>query len=163
MSMKYCNNNGKQPKGFTVIEIIAVLIIIAVVVVIVVSRITSFKPYNIAAEVDILKANVRYAQFRALSDADTASGSINSTWGVSFSVNSYQLQHNYNSGAANTYNFPGESSPTHTLPSGLTIISGSNITFDAWGSPGATNIAITVTDGKSPKTITVTQNTGFIP
>ncbi|MGV8059386.1 MAG: prepilin-type N-terminal cleavage/methylation domain-containing protein [Smithellaceae bacterium] len=165
MNIEYHKTSKKQD-GFTVIEIIAVILVIAIVGVIAVSRMTSPKYYNVAAEVEILKANLRFAQYRALSDADTNYGVNNVTWGISLSGNSYTLQHN---GVIATTYFPGENSATHNLPSGISITQGAGtiITYNIWGSPSAvpvtTNIAITLTDGSSPKTITVTQNTGFIP
>ncbi len=166
MNIENCINSRKHRGGFTAIEIVAVILIIAIVGVIAVSRITSTKIYNVAAEVEILKANLRYAQFRALSDADTNYGVNNVTWGISLSANSYTLQRN---GAAATTYFPGDNSPTHNLPSGISITQGAGTTiiYSVWGIPSATpvtsNIAITVTDWSSPQTITVTQNTGFIP
>jgi len=158
--MNFRKNNEKLPGGFTAIEIIAVIVIMAVVGVVAVSRMTSTKVYNVAAEVEILKANLRYAQFRALSDADITYGVNDVTWGIKINgSSSYTLQRN---GADASTNFPGENSPTHTMASGIEI-SGSNVTFDIWGSPGGSDIQFTITDKASPKTITVTKNTGFIP
>ena len=160
MNRVFRKNNKKYLSGFTAIEIIAVILIIAIVGVLAISRMTSTKTYNVAAEVEILKANLRYAQFRALSDADTAYGVNNVTWGIKiYGTSSYTLQRN---GTDATTHFPGENAPTHTMPNGISI-SGSNVTFDVWGSPVEENISITITDGISSKTITVTKNTGFIP
>jgi len=162
---------GNDTAGFTIIEMIAVLIILAVVAVVAVTRYTSTTQYNVTTETEILKTNLRYAQFRAISDADTTYGSKNSTWGVSLYSGSYELQHKYNGVTANTYNFPEENSPTHVLPSGISITSGagSNITYSVWGIPidtsGANltaNVAITLSDGSSSQTVTVVQRTGFI-
>lgn len=156
--------NKKNPNGFTVIEIIAVLIIMAVIVVVTVTRYTSQTYYDVTAETAILKANLRYAQFRAISDADITYGGRNSTWGVALSGSSYTLQHNGNTA---TINFPEESSPTHTLPSGISVTS-STLTYDISGMPVDSslapvgNISITITDGTSSQTITVLQKTGFI-
>lgn len=164
--MAYCKNTKKQQKGFTAIEIIAVILIIAIVGVVAISRMTSTKTYNVAAEVEILKANLRYAQFRALSDADTAYGANNVTWGIKINGNSsYTLQRN---GADATTYFPSDNSPTHTMPSGINI-SGSDVTFDVWGIPVLNgepldeDSTITITEGATSQTITVTKNTGFIP
>jgi len=158
--MAYRKNIKTQPKGFTAIEIIAVIFIISIVGVLAISRMTSTKTYNVAAEVEVLKANLRYAQFRALSDADTAYGVNNVTWGIKIYGNSsYTLQRN---GFDATTHLPGENSPTHTMPSGISI-SGSDVTFDVWGSPVEENISITITDGATSQIITVTKNTGFIP
>ena len=37
------------------------------------------------------------------------------------------------------------------------------ITFDDWGSPGASNISITLTQSPQSSTVSITRNTGFIP
>ncbi len=158
----------KKRDGFTALEVIAVIFIIAVVGVVAASRIASKTYYDIAAETEILKANVRYAQFRALSDADTNYGVNNATWGVAISANSYTLQKN---DATATTNFPGENSPTHSLPSGVMVTTGSaTLRYNVWGVPvdsgGAPltgNVTIGISDGTSPRTLTVTPNTGFIP
>jgi MSHA pilin protein MshC len=170
MNGEYCKNYRKQT-GFTVIEIIAVLLLISIIAVVTISRFTSTAYYKAASEAEIIKANIRYAQFRAMSDADTTYGVNNATWGISLSGNSYTLQHN---GAPATTNFPGESSPTHNFPGGVSITAGAGttITYNVWGIPvdpsgtpitNNVTIIISETNGTSPQTITVTQNTGFIP
>jgi len=168
--MAYRKNIKKQPKGFTAIEIIAVILIIAVVGVVAVSRMISTKTYNVAAEMEILKANLRYAQYRALSDADKRYGEKATTWGVVLSANSYTLQKTEEGAITNPGLF-GESSSTHNLPSGITITTsaGTTITYDVWGIPSTSgtpitaDLTITITDGISLKTITIAKNTGFIP
>jgi len=167
--MAYRKNIKTQPKGFTAIEIIAVIFIISIVGVLAISRMTSTKTYNVAAEVEILKANLRYAQFRALSDADKRYGENATTWGIVLSANSYTLQKTEGPNTTNP-SFFGESSSTHNLASGISITTGTGIiTYDGWGIPAlngapiAGDLTITITDGVSPKTITVTKNTGFIP
>jgi type II secretory pathway pseudopilin PulG len=168
--MEYCKNFKNHPWGFTIIEFIAILLIIAIVAVITISRFTSTTPYKVASEVEILKANLRYAQFRALSDADIRYGLNEVTWGISLSTNSYTLQKDRTNGANKAIYFPSENSSTHNFPSGINIATGAGttITYNAWGIPvNASNTSvtgnITITDGASLKTITVTANTGFIP
>jgi len=157
MKKKYDN----RAAGFTSFEIIAAILVIAIIGAIAIARFTAPSDYTVAAEVEIMKSNIRYAQFRALSDADTSLGVNDATWGIAFSANSYTLQQN---GSTATINFPGDDSATHNLPAGITVsASASPLTFDVWGSPGASNITVTVTDGVSPQTVVVTQNTGFIP
>jgi prepilin-type N-terminal cleavage/methylation domain-containing protein len=169
MNIESCRNSRKHQSGFTAIEVVAVILIIAIVGVIAVSRFTAATSYSVATEAETMKANLRYAQFRALSDADTTYTVNNATWGISFSGNSYTLQKNRINA---TTIFPGENSPTHNLPGGISITAGggTTVTYDVWGRPIDTsgnpltsNIMITISDGFSPQTITVTQNTGFIP
>jgi prepilin-type N-terminal cleavage/methylation domain-containing protein len=139
----------ESQKGFTILEVIAVIIIIAVLLAVTVSRVISPQSISALTEADILKMHLRYAQLRALSD--------DVSWGISLNGSSYTLLRNGNTAP---YNLPNESSPTHALPGGITV-SGSTVTFDQWGSPGAANIQIVVSGGGG--TINITKNTGFIP
>jgi len=169
MNIKYYKTIRKHPGGFSAIEIIAVIFIVAVIGVIAVSRFTSTTPYRVASETEILKAHLHYAQFRALSAADTTYGVNNTTWGISLSANSYTLQKDRVNA---TTNLPGENSPTHNFPDGVSITTGAGtaITYNVWGTPVDAagipltgNATINISDGTSSRTITVTQNTGFIP
>lgn len=149
-------------RGFTLIEVIAVLIIIGVIAAVSLSRVASTKYHEVVSEAALLKTNLRYAQLRALSDASTALGGNANTWGLSLSAGSYTLQRN---GAQAPSNLPGENSPTRTFPGGVSLTSGAGttVTYDVWGSPGTSTIALTLSDGTSPHAITITRNTGFIP
>ncbi len=143
---------GDNRSGFSIIEIIAVLIIIGILSAVALSRIPSTQSYEAASEVDILKMNLRYAKLRALSD--------DKPWGISFESGGgggkYTLLRD---GNIAPYDLPNENSPTHPFPSGMDV-SGAAVTFDEWGSPGASNVEITVTPGGP---IIITKNTGFIP
>lgn len=163
--MKNISNIGTGPQqrnGFTIIEIIAVLLLIGIITVISASWLTSSSVYSVVSEAEALKANLRYAQLRAMGDADTNIGANGVTWGIAFAAGSYTLQKNGNTASTN---LPNESSPVHNLPSGIAITTGAgtSVTYDTWGSPGAANIAVVVSDGASPRTIAITRNTGFIP
>jgi prepilin-type N-terminal cleavage/methylation domain-containing protein len=138
-------------RGFTLIETIAVLVIAAVVSAIALNHLNT-NDAALVGEVDVLKGHLRYAQIMAMkSDVP---------WGVLFSANSYTLLKNVVSSSSS---FPNENSSVRTLPSGVTVNSSSNpIEFDQWGSPGTSNITVTVTAGSSASFI-VARNTGFIP
>lgn len=137
--------------GFTVLEIIAVLVVLGIMAVLTVTRIASTASYTIASEVDTIKIYLRYAQYRALSD--------NANWGMTFTGNSCTMQRN---GMTAPFNLPNESSAIHTFASGITV-SGTNVTFDEWGSPGIADTTIMLASGNETKTITISKNTGFIP
>ena len=135
------------------IEVIAVLVLFVVVAAVVVSSVPSTDSYKITSEEATMKGHLRYAQFRAMSDKVS--------WGISFTPNSYTLQKN---GAPASSNFPNENSATHNLQAGVAITTGAGatITFDEWGSPGLSDILITLSVATDSRTVTVTRNTGFI-
>jgi len=148
----------KKNCGFTILEVIAVLIILGIITAFVVSRGTNIRA-ELSSETGIIKAHLRYAQFMALAN-DIYS------WRITLSSGSYTLSkiNKSDSTETNPINLPNEDSPTHTLPSGISITSGLGpVTFDEWGSPGTTNQSIILSDGGgNSETITVTKNTGFI-
>jgi len=131
------------------LEIIVVLMTIGLLSAVAISKIDSPQSYSALAEADILKMHLRYAQIRALGD--------NTSWGLSFSGNTYTLQQG---GSPSPYNLPNEDGPTHRAQRDEITFSGGPVTFDEWGSPGTQDIQITISGGG---TVTVTKNTGFIP
>lgn len=137
---------GKNSRGFTMIEIIAVLVILGIISAVAVTRIVSILDYKVTMEKDILKTHLRYVQLRALGD--------DKPWGMSFAGSAYTALRD---GNVATYNLPNENSPTHNLPDGITV-TGSTVTFDEWGSPGSSPIEINIGGEK----IIITKNTGFI-
>lgn len=155
-------NCREKQNGFTVIEIIAVLVMIGIIAAVAVSRVASTEEYSIAAEVDKLKMNIRYAQIRALSD--------DHKWGIEFPSNqNYKLFRKDDDGITNTYpyNLPGDDSSQHTLPGNLSV-TGATVIFDEWGRPVDTsgnpvteNIPINISNAAKPQII-ITKNTGFI-
>lgn len=154
-------NNTKLQRGFTLIEVIAVLVIIGVVAAVVISRMMSPSSFGVVSEADILKGHLRYAQYRAMSYTER--------WGISFPTNN---SYNLLSPTATTSKLPNEDSTTHTLPSGITVSSGAEsggtVYFNEWGNPvnglGALlpDTTITLTYGSTTRTFKITQNTGFI-
>ena len=133
--------------GFTLLEIIAVLVLVGILSAVAVSRFTDADAEDVAAA-NTLKLHLRYAQLRAMGDTVP--------WGISFTGNSYELQKN---GSTAPVNLPGENGTTITL-SGLTMSPTTTVTFSAArGQPTPNGHSISI----GTQTITITQETGFIP
>ena len=128
---------------------LAVIVVIGILAAIAASRINSTDTYAISSELDKVQSHLRYAQGRAIRS--------NSSWGIRFdSSHTYWL---FQTNAANKKGIAGEDQNDITL-SRLAITSApQTITFDGFGSPGATDITVATSGGN----ITVAANTGFIP
>ena len=140
--------------GFTMIEIISVLIIIGIISAVAIVRMTDTRDYDLNSQWEVVKAHLRLAQFRAMSSS--------SPYGINFgSATSYYLFKG--SAPVTPIMLPGENNTTVSLTakkSNLIINSAPQvITFNAYGSPGASDVIITTNAGN----ITITKNTGFIP
>lgn len=154
-TMNHFRKTAGYNRGFTMIEVVAILIVIGIIAAVAVSRVISTQQ-DLISEADIVKTHLRFAQLKALQD-DTA------PWGIAFAGSSYTL---YNNGTPSaTVKLPGEGSNIHTFttsPVAITVTNPSTINFDPWGSPGTVNVSLTLSDGTASKTITVTSNTGYI-
>ena len=139
----------RKNRGFTLIEVIAVLVIVAIIAAVVLVRGMSTADVNLQAEMDTLKSHLRYAQYLAMNDIPP------NRWGISVGSSSYTLVKDFGGTPSTPYLLPNESSATHDFSpiaaSAVTVL------FDEWGSPD--NTAITF----GGKTINITANTGFIP
>lgn len=145
-----CRNN----KGFTMIEVIAVLIILGIVAAVAMSRGTGTDEAKLQAEVNTLKGHLRYAQSLAMNDISSDATSP-TKWGIIINGSSYTLIKDVNGTQTSPFDLPGESSAIHT-----STISGAGtgtVLFNEWGSPSVTSVTF------AGQTITITPDTGFIP
>ena len=153
---RYSNN-----RGFTLIEIIAVLIILGIISVVILSRGSATDEARLQAEVDTLKGHLRYSQSLAMNDIPPTK------WGIQISGQSYTLVRNLTGNGAtfdSPHNLPGDSSATHSFAAPITATA-INILFDDWGSPynAATKLVTDATVTIASESITITAGTGFIP
>ena len=140
-------------KGFTLIEVIAVLVIITVLAAVLLQR-GSSSSAEVAAELGILKNHLRFAQALAMNN-NTA------TWSVNLSSGGYQLLRD---GAAAPMNLPGENSAVHNFNPNVSLTPGNLLlTYDEWGGPGAADVTLTLNSGGYASSLTVTRLTGLIP
>jgi prepilin-type N-terminal cleavage/methylation domain-containing protein len=152
---KIMRHRRGNDRGFTLIEIIAVLIILAIISAVAVPRIIGTSDSDLSSQVEVVKNHIRYAQTRAMN--------TDAQWGINFSsATTYYLFQGV--GSTTPVLLPGEDNATVNLTtkkSALTITppTGGSVTFDSYGSPGSATTTITTNGG----TITVTRNTGFIP
>ncbi|MBU1172922.1 MAG: prepilin-type N-terminal cleavage/methylation domain-containing protein [Proteobacteria bacterium] len=131
-------------KGFTLIEIVAVLVVLGVVSAILVAGNLGSDTER-RASADMLKVHLRYAQSRSMN------GDL--PWGVRFDGSSYTLVRDI-SGTPSDVLFPGENSLSMDLPD---LVAGT-VGFDTWGRPsGLSTISL------GSQVVTITPDTGFIP
>jgi prepilin-type N-terminal cleavage/methylation domain-containing protein len=155
-SMNLFHKKTFGKKGFTLIEVIALLIILGIVAAVAASRGMSNES-GLIAQADIVKSHLRFAQLKALSDDID-------TWSIVFTSSSYSLSCSgtiLGNNCPATINLPSENSGTHTFPTGVAA-SPVTVTFDSWGSPGTANVTVTLTQDSISKPITITNNTGYI-
>ena len=148
--------NSSNPKvvrdaGFTMIELTAVLVIMAIAGAVVITRLSNNNA-DVLGQAAVVKSHIHFAQMMAMKS--------NVPWGIRFTSTSYTLQKN---GATSTVFFPSEGSPTHSMPSGITLTFNTNpLVFDQWGSPGTGNVTVRITKGAASIIITVRKNTGLV-
>jgi len=149
------NTHAPGEKGFTVVEVILVIVLISILAAYAVSRMNL--DTNLQAEADVFKSNLRYVQQIALCGNNTY------TWRIGVGANSYTFTRlDSANNSVNMWLPSGDS--TVNFPTGITATDGTGaIDFDQWGSPGGNDIIITLADGSTTRSITVTKNTGFVP
>ena len=168
----------KKEKGFTLIEIIAILVVIGIVAAIAITRYRNFNAYVISGT-DTLKTHLRYAQTSAM-NFNPAGGFANAPipWGISGNSTSYWLFQGTNSAAtANIMVLPDEAqyvNPNKTINLAAKQIQLSSFTvyFDNSGIPYSNSVSLTsnltitvspIGTGGTTNTVTIMPLTGYIP
>lgn len=152
------SNRSESPRGFTLVEILAVLVVLAVLsAAVLVSQ--SRSSAEVVAEAEQLAAHLRYTQMRAL--ADVTPWSLKVTGG-----NSYQIGRV----GGPWVRVPGSSGNLRTFPGNVSLANPSpELRFDSWGRPVstsnvplATNLPLTLSDGTNQVSVTISAGTGLI-
>jgi prepilin-type N-terminal cleavage/methylation domain-containing protein len=141
-----------KSRGFTMMEIIAVIVILGIITAVAIPRFTKSRTDDLAAA-NTLKAHLRYAQLRAMGDIVP--------WGIEIEADRYTLvrwdDKNDNFDDA-PVNLPGENSKTKVLDKS-TISNTGTVSFSpARGIPDPNGHSIDI----GTRTITITAETGFI-
>jgi prepilin-type N-terminal cleavage/methylation domain-containing protein len=159
-----------KTKGFTLIELVAVLLVLGILSAVAISQYSSGNASAIG-EAEIFKSCLRYAQVRAMGDI--------STWGITINSSSSYSLFSSNTNITNPI-LPGVGGTTRTLPAGVTMSgAGTSIIFDyrgrpvgakgveyqknavaTWPSPLTADTTVTFT-GDSAVNVVVIQQTGF--
>ena len=125
-------------KGFTLIEIVAILLIIGVLTAVATTKFIGTGTISVRAAAEMIQADIRYLQQIAMST--NAARSINFVAG------------------STTYVVDWE---TRELPSGVTISAGRQFTFSSLGEPTTGGgQAVSLSDGTNTNTVTVVDYTG---
>jgi MSHA pilin protein MshC len=153
----------RRDRGFTLLEITATLIIVGVLAAMLVTKFADVGE-DATSATELLKARLRYTQMRSINNV--------SVHGIHSTGSSYWIFYNGDTGSHEQ--FPGESSDTVTLPSGVTM-SSFTVSFDSRGIPytdeAATagseltsgSAAASITVGGKAGAVRITPNTGYIP
>lgn len=161
-----------RPRGFTLIEIIAVLIVLGVLAAIVISRAMNTESTSRVAQESVIKNHIRYAQATAMKQG--------TMWGIKCDATDYWLFiTNAPDTVINQRPLPGEGSAKIGLANRSITINAFTVFFDANGRPytaytdAATNtpvsaanpLSITVDSVPASSAVTfgITPETGFMP
>ena len=163
----------RNQKGFTLIEITAVLVLMAIISAYVIGRSVSTESIDLAAQVDRIRNQIRYTQAAAMKQYDKDL----KVWGLKCDAgaNEYWLFQGQNpDDAAEQKNFPGESDLKISLADrGVDSMTAFTLLFDRFGRPytaytdETTNVplanplTITISAAGQNRTIQVSPETGL--
>jgi len=162
----------REPRGFTLIEIIGVLIVLGILAAIVINRTMSTSSTDRVAQESVIKNHIRYAQATAMKQ-----GMI---WGIKCDGTDYWLfRTNAPDTPANQIVLPNEDNAKVTLANNNVTLTAFTVFFDANGRPytaytnPTTNTPVSTTNplsitvdsvpASSPVTFGITPETGFMP
>lgn len=146
--------------GFSWVELIVVLMIMGIVSAVIVSTMTTSRN-EIMAEIEAVKAHLRYAQSRAMSTG--------SNWYVAFEATPAPGQYTLYKAGEGAIIFPGESTAALPLQSGMVLNGAPIVLFDRLGRPFTDSAGASLQSGtrtlltSTAGNIEIKAETGFIP
>jgi MSHA pilin protein MshC len=147
---------SRNSKGFTLIEIVAVLIVLGILAVVAVAR-SLDSDAELVSQTDVIKSHLRYAQSRAMA--------MEEIWGVESTGTGYYL---FRQNTSNRFRFPGEESDSISLlDKGLESMTRGSFCFNRMGRPVQLDGTELTTDRtiqlNGNNVITIVAFTGYIP
>jgi MSHA pilin protein MshC len=164
MELNPKNETTQNSRGFTLVEIAAVVVLIGIISAVVFARSISMDRMNIVREVDKIRNHIRYTQSMAMKR--------NEVWQISCDGKQYWLADS----TSTAVTLPGETATTIALADLGVGMSAFTIYFDPLGIPYHSytdednNTPVTpgnprtivISAGSESRTLTVTPQTGFI-
>ena len=147
-------------RGFTIIEVVAVLILISIASVVIISRMVNIQSIDLGAQMDKVQTHIRYAQTMAMKRSDTI-------WGIKCDGTDYWLfKTNDPDTGSNQVQFLGENSNKVPMPSMDAFI----LFFDKYGVPYTaytdesdnTRVSASLLIQIGSETLKITPETGFV-
>jgi len=160
----------REHRGFTLIEILALLIIIGIVTAVIINKTIGASDTSRAAQENVIKNHIRYAQSMAMKQGEI--------WGIKCDGADYWLfRTNAPDTPANQIVLPNENNAKVTLANKTVSMAAFTVFFDANGrpytaytdattnTPVAAPLSITVDSipAGNPGTFAIAPETGFIP
>lgn len=158
-------------RGFTVIEMIAVLIIFSVLSAIVMERLGSMDLFNLKAAADAMESHLRYIQMQLMTSDES--------FGIHFSSGGYApFSYDSDTATETARKFPGTGTVSFdgiALSIGDPVngyVSSGDVSFGEYGRPFTDSTATTLqtgsryivlSSGSETVTVEITEETGFIP
>jgi prepilin-type N-terminal cleavage/methylation domain-containing protein len=157
-------HNCKDNRGFTLIEVVAVLIITAIIAAVVLSR-GYDRSVDVSVAAEVLKNHIRFAQASAIK--------FNEPWSVSATGSNFAVRKNDTNLTASTVNLPGEGESTVNISTKYKVNMTTTLYFDGKGRPYTTYpgapitattppVPVMATGGSTTVNIIITPDTGFI-
>lgn len=137
------NLHFQKSRGFTLIELVAVLVVVGIMAAFALSRMASTATFGATSLAEQLKRDIRYTQILAMS--------LSTNYTITITASGYAISPT-----------PVEGVISVTAPAGVTLTP-ATITFNSDGAPSMPGIlSITSSGGGNTRTLTVLPETGYV-